>query len=899
MLATREVTHLARHVEGVRYRERGSKQFKGLAEPVPVVQVLPHAVDAERQAAFHAAVAAPRPDGRRARGKVLIAIAVAAVFAVVAALVVVRTTRDDPVLVTEDRVDVVNPGDGKVIGQVLLDHPSGVAAGVGSLWVASASGAGGTVSRLDVASRRVISTVDVGGQPGGLVVAGGSVWVTDESGRSVSQINPEVNRVVARVPVGNRPTGIGSGRSGVWVANTADGTVTRIAAGNGTPSAPIDVGAGPTGVAVTGDTVWVTNTKDGTVSAIDGRRRRLRATYPVGSGPTGIAAVAGSIWVVNSLDGSLARLDPESGAVSVKIPVGNGPSGVAGVGGKVWVSNEYGAAGATLVRVDPGTNRADLTVRVGGTPRGLAATTAALWVTAAAPASSHRGGTLRVLLDVDTTEEDPATVFSPTVFRMTNDGLLALRPAAGAAGTSLVPDLATAMPAVVDGGRTYSFRLRKGIRYSTGKPVRASDIRRAIERQFRMPKAIARNSYSGIRGGAECIKSPRGCDLSRGIETDDATGSVTFRLLAPDPEFLYKLALPAAAAVPRGTPDTETQVPATGPYQIATRVPGRSMELVRNPHFREWSHAAQPEGYPDRIVIRAPGPGSLDEVLSGKSDFILADFTAGPFSGRLSELKTRYPAQLHRDITPFLFQLTFDTGSAPFSDVRARRALSYAIDRRLLQGALGGNDAAQGSCQVLPPAFPGYAPYCPYGHDPDRALSLVAQSGTRGDRVTILVPDFQRKVGAYVTSVLTFLGYRARLEVRPIGPYFEALARPGGPQAELTWNGWGADYPAASGYLATLFSCRYADQPMTSQGANIGRFCDRDIEHKIDQALALQQAQPAAAGRLWQEVDRAIVDEAALLPLGFLVDTTVTSRRVGNYVQQPGQGVPYSQLWIR
>ena len=288
------------------------------------------------------------------------------------------------------------------------------------------------------------------------------------------------------MPVGNQPTGIAAGPSGVWVVNSADDTVTRIDPRSGKASNPVDVGAGPAGVAVTADTVWVTNSADGTVSAIDPSTATQRATYPVGNGPTGIAAAAGALWVANNLDGTLARLDPDTGAVTMKIPVGNGPTAVAAAGGSVWVSNEDGA---TLVRVDPRTNQVTATLRVGGTPHGLAAAGGSLWVTAAASGTSHRGGTLTFLGGVDTSI-DPAVMYSTTVSGITSDGLVGLRRAAGAAGTTLVPDLATAIPAPVDGGKTYAFRLRKGIRYSTGEPVRATDLRRAIERQFRMPPAF-------------------------------------------------------------------------------------------------------------------------------------------------------------------------------------------------------------------------------------------------------------------------------------------------------------------------------------------------------------------------------------------------------------------------
>jgi ABC-type dipeptide transport system, periplasmic component len=929
VLASREVTHLARHVDGARYIERGTMAFKGLAEPVPVVRVLAQTVDAEREAAFRAAVVAPRRR-RRPRPKLLVAgLVVVVLLAGGGAYGVVRATRSPAALSAQDRVDVVDLSSAHVVEQVLLDQqPAGVAGGAGSMWVTNA--AAGTVSRLDPDTRRVITTIEVGGQPTGVVVADGVVWVSDQEDRSVAEISPDVNKVVETVPVGNRPTGIAAGPSGVWVVNSADDTVTRIDARSGKASKSVDVGAGPAGIAVTADTVWVTNSADGTVSAIDPSTAKQRATYPVGIGPTGIAAAAGALWVANNLDGTLARLDPDTGAVTMKIPVGNGPTAVAAAGGSVWVSNEDGA---TLVRVDPRTDQVTATLRVGGTPHGLAAAGGSLWVTAAATAISHRGGTLTVLGGVDTSI-DPAINYG-TSSSIAYDGLVGLRRAAGAAGTTLVPDLATAIPTPVDGGKTYAFRLRKGIRYSTGALVHATDLRRAIERQFRMPPAFSLNYYSGIRGADACLKQRRAaealddpkvraaadkgdalaerklrsseCDLSRGIETDDATGSVTFHLVAPDAEFLYKLTLTLAAAVPPGTPDHDTgthPIPSTGPYQIGSYTPhvkakgGRParlgrLELVRNPHFREWSRAAQPDGYPDRIVFRETprGHDDLGDVLAGKADFL--SVTGSP---RMQELKTRYAAQLHRNPGPGLHQIVFNTTKPPFNDVHARRALNYAVDPQQLLRTEGGVDAAQGTCQVLPPGFPGYAPYCPYRTDLVKAHRLVAQSGTARDRVTVLLPDLQKAVGPYLKRILTSLGYRVRIDILRADNYFGVAYRPH-PQAQLVFNGWAADYPAASQFVEELFSCRYADPAKRS--FNAGRFCEAGVEATIQQALALQQTQPAAAGRLWQQADREVVDQAALLPLGIPLDVSVTSRQVGNFLYQPIYGVLLDQLWVK
>src|SRR5262249_48126887 len=150
---------------------------------------------------------------------------------------------------------------------------------------------------------------------------------------------------------------------------------------------------------------------------------------------------------------------------------------------------------------------------------------------------------------------------------------------------------------------TYTFTLRRGIRYSDGTLMRASDFRRGMQRQLSFGANPA--YYEGIAGVQACELHPGRCDLSAGILTDDTAGAVTFRLSHPDPDFLYKPALPLAPPAPPGAPthaiDRAPFLPGTGPYVISQFKLGKSLTLARNRHFRQWSYAAQPAGYPDVI----------------------------------------------------------------------------------------------------------------------------------------------------------------------------------------------------------------------------------------------------------------------------------------------------------
>ena len=435
----------------------------------------------------------------------------------------------------------------------------------------------------------------------------------------------------------------------------------------------------------------------------------------------------------------MARLDPATGKVTALIGVGDGPSAIAAASDGVWVSDEFDA---TLDRIDPHTNQVSRVISVGSTPRGIVAAGSGVWV-AAQPfaAASHRGGTLTEVSS-DLPQLDPVhdlDLASPALAAV-YDGLVAFRKAAGAQGDTLVPDLAVVLPRPADGGKTYTFTLRRGIRYSNGTPVRASDFRRGLQRQLSFGDVP--DYYQAILGAPACHPNSRRCDLAAGIITNDAAGTVTFRLSQADPDFLDKLALLMAAPAPPGAAghlmDRAPFLPGTGPYKISRYRPGASLTLVRNPYFRQWSYAAQPAGYPDviRIEQMADPRQRQSAVAAGRAD--LADIS---FDGQLYRpLAIRYPTRVHSGLKLTTTYLFLNTRQPPFTSLKARQAVNYAIDRaRIIQLLhLDSPGQATPTCQVLPAGYPSYQPYCPYTAGPQRrclARPGPGHGGAAGSRV--------------------------------------------------------------------------------------------------------------------------------------------------------------------
>jgi YVTN family beta-propeller protein len=814
-----------------------------------------------------------------------------------------RSDKDGTLRVAANGVGVLEHG--KVVATGSLGgSPSDIAAGGGALWITSPDEQ--TVSRVEPETGELRQTIRVGSGPSGVAADAHGVWVANSLDGTVSRIDPRTNTVVQKIRVGGAPIAVALGLGGVWIARRDDESISRLDPRTGARSAPVPVGPAPRALAVGLNSVWVADEKRGVVMRVDPAQRRVVDTITVGNGPVAVAVGNESVWVANNLDGTVSRIDPSRGVVTATIPTGDGPRGIAVTRDGVWVSNEFDG---TVALIDPASNVRRRVIRIGERPEGLAARGGRLFLAVRSAGPIHRGGSLRLAGaggpfqpgSVDTVNYSIALT---TI--LTNDGLVGFRRVGGADGSQLVPDLAVALPRPTDDGRTYTFRLRARISYSTGRLVQPADFRRALERAL----VITHNPlyYGAIVGADTCIARPKRCSLSRGIATDDRTRTVTFHLREPDPDFLYKLALPYAFAVPADTPASDVgthPLPATGPYLISSYKPGAggALTLSRNPRFREWSKAAQPAGYPDRIIFASLGRSRgrvVRAVEHGRQDFAL-DSVPPELQ---HEVETQYASQEHVNPVSGTTYLFLNTKVPPFDDIRSRRALNYAADRaegvRISSRASG----AQPTCQILPPNFPGYRPYCPYTLGPGtsgdwtspdlrRANKLVDASASRGAVVTVWVPDNHRGEASFAATLLRSLGYRARIKRVSDDVYYNPATGPLNPlrRVQAGLFSWFADYPAASNYVDTFFSCRAP--------SNWSEFCDHGIESEIQRARKLQSGDPYLANRLWARIDREIVDEAPVVPLFTLKRIDIVSRRVGNYQFHPQWGVLVGQLWVR
>jgi peptide/nickel transport system substrate-binding protein len=301
---------------------------------------------------------------------------------------------------------------------------------------------------------------------------------------------------------------------------------------------------------------------------------------------------------------------------------------------------------------------------------------------------------------------------------------------------------------------------------------------------------------------------------------------------------------------------------------------------------------------------------ALGAVEHGRADALL---TPPPVS-QLRALATRYASLLHTYPLPATDGLFLNTHVWPFSVLRARRAVNYAIDRNTMIALAGGPLAAQPTCQVLPPEMPGYQPYCPYTINPGpsgawvapdlaRAKELVRASGTRGARVTVVTSAVStgppaRSSGEYLVSVLRQLGYRASLRVIPDPHAYYRVVGNSRSRAQIGVFGWYEDFPAPSDFMVPLFSCR-SFLRQNPANVNASEFCDPRIDAQMARARALEAGSPGAAARVWARVDHEITGQAPWAPLYNPRDLVVVAARVGNYQFHPFLALMLDQLWVR
>ena len=511
-----------------------------------------------------------------------------------------------------------------------------------------------------------------------------------------------------------------------------------------------------------------------------------------------------------------------------------------------------------------------------------------------------KGGTLETVANAAPSgSPDPQVNYTLQEWQLlilSHDGLVGFARKSGKAGTKLVPDLAESIPKPTNGGKTWTFKLRSGIKFSNGQTLSGKDVKATFERLFKIGNSPnAGTWYNVIQGADACIKTPKSCRLSQGITVKG--DNVTFNLTTADPEWLDKLAVPFAFILPASTPAKNVDIPppGTGPYKWAQYSASKQLKLVRNTFFKEWSKDAQPDGNPD-VIIQKFGltpEAQVTAVENNTADWMFDQ----PPSDRLGELSTKFADRVHVNPLTAVWYWAFNVREKPFDNLKARQAVNYATDRNALVKIYGGPKLAVPTCQILPPNFPGYEPYCPYTKNPGsgkwtapdlkKARQLVEQSGTKGASVKVntTTNTVDKGLGLYFVGLLNSLGYKASLQA--LSPDIQyPYAQNSSNKPQFAFSTWYQDYPAASDFLVILLGCG-SFHPNSNSSPNIAEFCDKKIEAKMDQAGKQGITDPEGANKLWAQIDKDVTDQAPWVSMFNPKYIDVLSNRVKGYTFSP------------
>jgi YVTN family beta-propeller protein len=893
---------------GVSIRDLGERRLKDIDQPQHVYQLVVDGLPSKFAELNTLDVALRRKKRRMYAGSALIGVLAAAVAVPVFAFA--QGGSSGGTITQGNAVALIDPGSNRVTEDIPVGaRPGSITAGSGSVWVANQDDQ--SVSRIDPASGNVPRTLPVTDTPTGLAASRGDIWVVGSVGGasyvSVRRIDPQFDTVTRTTTVPD-PVTTGSGvaaASGdtVWVAPDG-GLLTRLDTADGRPDTTVDPNSGQSAVAIDPNATWVADAFANTVTRVD--PTGLLDAIPVGNGPSAIAIGAGGVWVADLLDDAVVRIDPGTRAVTTTIPVGSRPSGIAVGDGAVWVAN---SGDGTVTRIDPQGREKPSTIRVGGSPQSIVFSQGRVWVTVdqqLAP-PPQGGGTLRLAAPPQTLDNmDPAIAFETSSWQLldaTCAKLLNYPDKPVPAGSRLEPEVAQSLPALSADGRTYTFTIRRGFRFSppSNAPVTAETFRASIERTLDPRMKSPAQSYAGDIVGARAYMSGKAAHIS-GITVSGNT--LTVRLLAPAADLPARLTLPFFCAVPPGTPVDPKGVraiPGAGPYSVATYTPGQEIVLERNPNYR----GPRPHHF-DRIAV-AIGPSAAQieqQVKAGSLDYTFTGLPTtaasrlAPTYGPGSPAARRGRQQYFTSTGLNLDYILLNPNRPLFHDARLRRAVNYAVDRLALTraGGVGTNDPAgypeRPADQYLPPGMPGYSEahvYPPAG-DPQAARQLAGSTRRTAILYTCNTAPCQRRT-QILTTDLAAIG----IDVVSRTVSFGALAEGGilikkGAQWDMALAaGWNADYPDPSDFLNILVA--------DGAAGSAPSFADPTYNRKARADAVLSGPQRYLAyGKLDVETSR---DYAPWIPVGNAIGQDFFSERIGCQVYQPAYGMDLAALCLR
>jgi peptide/nickel transport system substrate-binding protein len=428
----------------------------------------------------------------------------------------------------------------------------------------------------------------------------------------------------------------------------------------------------------------------------------------------------------------------------------------------------------------------------------------------------------------------------------------------GAGCTQIIPAIAEALPKSNSDGTDLTFTLRKGLKFSNGEAIKASDFKNSIIRDFKL-NSPGIGFFSNIVGSDACEANPTKCSEISGIVVDDNAGTVEIKLQQPQSDFLYILTTFFAAIVPSSTPDKDTESPppaSDGPYYISAYKPSRSFTVLRNPNWQ--SIPGIPDGNPDKIVAIMTNDlaQSAQFITSNQYDY---DENTLP-TDRLKQLQQKYGDQVKLWRTPSTYYWFMNQRTPPFDNLKARQAVNYAINRQTLVDLRGGLGVP--TWNFLPPTYPQYKKLTPtpYPYDLQKAKQLVQESGTAGMTVgvyTISDDDIDKKQGEYLAGQLDKIGWKTKLHELAGANYFVIIGNQK-TKAQIGFTDWFEDYPYPTDWFDVLENGKNIHEQHNNNNSNVNF---KDTNAEIDRLghLPPSQAFSSTTTAAWAALDEKLM----------------------------------------
>ncbi|MFL5927409.1 MAG: protein kinase domain-containing protein, partial [Gaiellaceae bacterium] len=495
--------------------------------------------------------------------------------------------------------------------------------------------------RVDTRTHKLASSLALPWVPLPRLAAGnGFVWAAQDGGPELARVSV-ADRRLDRVRPNNTPsTGIAAGDGSLWVAT--DGTIGDVVPENGTSGRQIPYDG--SGRLAFGDGALWSLEGLGMIRKLDGRTGRTLARRDLHATVSDIAIGGGRVWAAVVPDGVVYGLDERDLRVRRTVPVGPDPERLSFAGGRLWIAN---TAAGVVTSFDPRTGKRRR-FTLSAKPAAAAYGSGALWAGTVPEAALPRvqGRELRISLPGRYLTLDPAASHSTADEQFetaTCANLLGYPDRNGTAGKRLVPEVAAAMPKVTNGGRTYTFRIRHGFRFSppSNEEMTAATFKHSFERLLspRLGNGGRGPSDAPAIAGLAAFRAGTAAHIS-GIAARGRTLSIT--LVRPVGDLLTRMSLPHLCPVPLSTPThplvPDHIVPTSGPYYVSSTAAGRIV-LLPNRHYggqrpRRWA----------RIVytLGVPTPEAVALVDRGAVDYLPVDYDGDSLLSRGGVLDRRY-----------------------------------------------------------------------------------------------------------------------------------------------------------------------------------------------------------------------------------------------------------------